>query len=143
MSDQAPNIEPGKGKLVYDKARRTIVAVPAPEDAPLTPAAVEKIEKRAFAAGMERAAQIADLPPTSSYLILDFDTCSHVAAAIRASNPDIPALIATLRAQAKEIERLKSALEAVVKEADEGFDISPRCDAIKAARAALHPHGEE
>lgn len=26
-SDQAPNIEPGKGKLVYDKERRTIVAV--------------------------------------------------------------------------------------------------------------------
>lgn len=26
MPDQAPNIEPGKGRLVYDKARRTIVA---------------------------------------------------------------------------------------------------------------------
>jgi hypothetical protein len=28
MPDQAPDIEPGKGKLVYDKKRRTIVAVP-------------------------------------------------------------------------------------------------------------------
>lgn len=28
MTEQAPNIEPGKGKLVYDKKRRTIVAVP-------------------------------------------------------------------------------------------------------------------
>ena len=27
---QAPNIEPGKGRLVYDKARRTIVAKQAP-----------------------------------------------------------------------------------------------------------------
>ena len=27
MPDQAPNIEFGKGKLVYDKERRTIVAV--------------------------------------------------------------------------------------------------------------------
>ena len=26
MPDQAPDIEPGKGKLVYDKERRTIVA---------------------------------------------------------------------------------------------------------------------
>lgn len=26
MPDQAPNIEPGKGRLVYDKTRRTIVA---------------------------------------------------------------------------------------------------------------------
>ncbi len=30
MSDQAPNIEPGKGKLVYNKERRIIVAVPQP-----------------------------------------------------------------------------------------------------------------
>lgn len=29
MSDHAPNIEPGPGRLVYDNARRTIVAVPA------------------------------------------------------------------------------------------------------------------
>lgn len=28
MPDQAPNIEPGKGRLRYDKERRTIVAEP-------------------------------------------------------------------------------------------------------------------
>lgn len=29
MADQAPNIEPGAGKLVYDKTRRTIIAASA------------------------------------------------------------------------------------------------------------------
>ncbi len=32
---QAPNIEPGRGRLVYDKARRTIVAQQAKIDHPL------------------------------------------------------------------------------------------------------------
>jgi hypothetical protein len=28
MADQAPNIEPGAGRLAYDKEKRTIVAKP-------------------------------------------------------------------------------------------------------------------
>lgn len=37
MAEQAPNIEPGKGRLVYDKERRTIVGQQAKIDHPLEP----------------------------------------------------------------------------------------------------------